>query len=449
MLARIATLALLVATPAFGQSTSLTNPYAHPAGGGGGGTDWVTFVRVQTTGSGNQSFSGDLDGATATAAIVWTNRDSVATAPAEDGGGFSIGVTDCTDQYNYHGNSRDAVGTPDNNHRAVSDTLVFVLTNVSVLSPTDPSDYQGKATLVSCDTDGITLNWTDAPSTNLWVNALIFAGTDGADVGLFTPNTTQDASTDVTTLGDSAHFALVVGGGAPSWDNAGNDFPLSLGFYAVDGGDPQQAVNVFYFDAGADAIASGGADTTRIAYDVTSAASSYTLEASVISTGIRFTTRDAAGVGDEYMYFILDLDTDGGQSAYVDWFTLSESTGAQELSDAPWTPEAGLFITASDTNYVGWVTTQDSTMEAFTLSAYDQNSGGLIGTGIDDNTGDPDQMSSWQWTRSASLLYGYWPSRPDSLRAAFTSWDSDGFTINVNVAPNKGRNIIYAIFEDQ
>lgn len=177
------------------------------------------------TGTGNQTFSTtDLGGLTPKAVILIATR-CVTDATAADGAGFYWGLSDGTNEATGSYESQHAQTSMDNIHTQGT-TADRILT---IHDGTADSVVEATADFVSFGSNGVTINWTDAPAAAYLVTAIFFAGTDlSVIVGRQDLGTTADALIANTSVGFEADNVIVfwnhtLDGGGMSFGFAHND----------------------------------------------------------------------------------------------------------------------------------------------------------------------------------------------------------------------------------
>lgn len=123
---------------------------------GGKGGNWKTNSFNQPSSTGNQAITGVGFKPTG---LILMSANHPASATPTSGGRQSLGFTDGNNQICIWGGNKDAVGTTVNNTDIDNTQLIKMMTEAA--SPT----VNAKATIVSFDNDGFTINWGSADAT--------------------------------------------------------------------------------------------------------------------------------------------------------------------------------------------------------------------------------------------------------------------------------------------
>lgn len=158
-------------------------------------TTAVTRVACNTA-TGNQDITtADLGGLTPKAAFFTVTRAVTDGTPANHAI-LGFGAATATDeQWACVVRSENAQGTTDAYRRGATDECVMILN-------TTATTVDGEATFVTFITNGIRINWGNAPSAGFFLTVRLYAGTDLSAQALhFAVASTQDATVDVNTIG--------------------------------------------------------------------------------------------------------------------------------------------------------------------------------------------------------------------------------------------------------
>ncbi len=203
----------------------------------------VTIEIVQEaarTTTGTQNFTKTGFGTAKAAIFIITN--ALTNAVEEAHLMLATGFTDGTRNYCLCGRSVDNADVSDS-HRVMSNTKC-----ISLLKASDGA-VDAEASFDAFITDGVRINWTDAPATAVLVNCILLGGSDlSVYAGAFTANATTDSSTDVTAPNFQPDNLFVLGGGdITSWDTTLSVMQFCFGL--VDRTGPVQASsNTWIFD---------------------------------------------------------------------------------------------------------------------------------------------------------------------------------------------------------
>jgi hypothetical protein len=203
----------------------------------------VTIATVQTTcdtaGGGTQNITTtDLGGLTPKAAVlIVSGATTLDTAAA--GARLGVGFTDGTNQFSFSIQSEDGQGTTDTDRRSENDELVSIMLANGLVD--------GEANFSAFIANGITIAWGDYPASAYYITAIFFAGTDvSAYCGSFTPNTTQNSSVDVTTVGFEPDVVLFLYNHIVSIPDKNQHAILSFGAAVNDGADSQACTSSYW-----------------------------------------------------------------------------------------------------------------------------------------------------------------------------------------------------------
>jgi hypothetical protein len=175
------------------------------------------------TSTGNQSISGV--GFQPTAVKFYSTLLTTATALKENAL-FAIGAaTSTTQQWAVAVGSNDNADPTSTGRGHTTDSCIFLINNGAPV-------IDSEATLVSFDSDGFTINWTDAPNNTYLIGYIAYGGTMSVKAGSFQLATTTGV-TAVTGVGfqpKGLQLASIATATAPP--NATDHSSLSLGFAA-------------------------------------------------------------------------------------------------------------------------------------------------------------------------------------------------------------------------
>ncbi len=325
-------------------------------------------------------------------------------------------------------NDEDAVGTSD------SSRTIFTNSCLRMLVPGSASSYLVIADFVSMDSDGFTINISNAPGSAYRIGYLALAGSDltNVKVGSFTTpaSTGNNATTGVGFQPDGVLF--FANGDILETDT--NSAAFGLGFAVSTSQRAWTSLATPRSKITTETFRRQGTDGC-IAY-MDHDGSSVEVHADFVSFDTDgFTLNfDATISGDGIIYVALK----GGQYA-VGNLTTQTSTGNFSETGVGFQGSAGLFasfcnpasgsIIAGLEMSLGIVT---SSTERFVVGGLSEDAQG---------TTDTDQF------QDDGLVYGnYDHAQTLEGSADFVSWDSDGFTLNqVDADPTAGNEVIYLV----
>ena len=160
----------------------------------------VTRVAAPTS-TGNQTITTtDLGGLTPKAALFIATR-AITDGAAADGAGWYMGATDGTNEW-AQGYEQEHGAANMDEEMEQDTTANRVLT---IYDGTADDVVDGAANFVQWETDGITINWADAPAAAYLVTVIFFAGSDlSTHVGTVSLGDTADALIPITSIGFEA-----------------------------------------------------------------------------------------------------------------------------------------------------------------------------------------------------------------------------------------------------
>jgi hypothetical protein len=184
----------------------------------------VATTRVAcNTGTGNQDITADLGDLTPAAALFTIVAATADGTPADHAVMGTGAATSTSERWAIAGSAEHNVGTTDCYRRMETDRCVLIL------NPADGT-VDGEADFVSFITNGVRINWSDAPSAAYYLIVDLFAGTDlSAKALTFTMAATEDDTVDVTTLAFEADVLLVVSHCSSTVDSTDDHCFISLG----------------------------------------------------------------------------------------------------------------------------------------------------------------------------------------------------------------------------
>lgn len=274
------------------------------------------------TSTGNQDITtSDLGGLTPKLAIFRVGR-----AVSDDTDSIdaivAISATDGTTHFTSGKNDPNNEGTSRDNH--LYDDRLLYLSKIGTEYEVDC-----EASFVSWLTNGIRINWTDAPTHGRRCIVTFFAGDDvTVDVGSFNPAGTQNDSTSVN-CGFEPDIVFINGHYQNYTSYNFEGFPLTYGICVNDGSETQCSWNHHFADNASTTLVKGILSDDRVAIDVRD--DDYELEiTSFDSSGFDVTTRESdATTSDDWSYIAVKvanhqvsldkfdaLSTDSGEISY-------------------------------------------------------------------------------------------------------------------------------------
>ena len=415
------------------------------------GTECKIEVRefTLTTGTGTIDFTGFGFQPTACLFIFTQNASQNADSASADGMGRMLGMCDGTRQWAMYSGAEDAQGTSDTGRRSTTTGCILNVDNGN-----GSQTVLGKAEFDSFLSDGVRLNRTTAftsPTSSL-VRVIAFGGSAVQVYGdIFDPSNTINTSAS-TTAPNFEPDLLITGMIGNHMDVDGSaendDDSFSMG-WAVNP-DRQASNNQFCIahsssDGQASAVTNHAVFNNRCCVSRQNDATDTGIEITSFDTnGFTATTRDAsAGADDRFFYLALRM---GGDSARV--FSVNQdtpsATGSQSQTGTTFEP---IFL-------LGEVIGDDRAFNTWSNGDVDNSS---IGIGLTDDT-RTHSLTAWNDhgadpTNTASRIRDtHFHSLDDQggvllSEATFTSFNSDGWTLDFTTASAVQKSVYLAIGE--
>jgi hypothetical protein len=222
--------ATLTGAPAVGPTGIVSaEAFGSPTITGGtpaGGAVAVGVVRqAANTATGNQDFTvSGLGAADDIKGALFIITRAISDGTAADHANVGIGAaTGASNQWCISSTDEHGVTTSDSGERTNSDMCIQILNPGAV-------SVDGEASFVSTVTDGVRVNWTDAPGSAYFVTALIVAGTDvSAHANWKDLGDTKDAAVDVTDPGFQPKQLITACRDVLDDSGSGSNVRLSIG----------------------------------------------------------------------------------------------------------------------------------------------------------------------------------------------------------------------------
>lgn len=374
----------------------------------------LRFTKPTSTGAANHTISGF---GTVDAVIAIVNYSRSGTADPAANVMHSIGFWDGTNQNSVSISSNDN-GSSRSTARALSTS--HIISRAKYGSP-DTREEIGRIT--GTVTDGVEITWD---TTTAWFIELIFiGGTSNASAGV-AQLTNGSVNTDVT-IGHEPHVLFAVNtmaSNAPEYVIGGGAFSFGVGHY--DGTTTNQAMTAFNAEDGTANAQNGQIlRDNAILGQVTAAAESYYGTFSRLSsTQFRIATNTSSHGDDRFAYLALALSD--ADEFHLDVAATPAATGSQSYTGCGFEPDF-VHVVATRCDAVNTLYTNTNAM-GFSQGSADST--GESSTGFRDRDGaDPSQANSYYDATKLFTQLGY---NVDTYHAIgdFTSFDSDGWTIN-------------------
>lgn len=164
----------------------------------------VTRVAANTSTGTQDITTNDLGGLTPKAVLLIATR-GVTDGTAADGAGFYVGASDGTNEWTQSYESQHAQATMNNEWEQDTTANRILTIHDGAASKT----VEATANFDSFISDGVRIDWTDAPASAFLVTAIFFAGTDlSVHVGNIDLANTIDATVAVTSVGFEADVVI-------------------------------------------------------------------------------------------------------------------------------------------------------------------------------------------------------------------------------------------------
>ncbi len=378
------------------------------------GVTIATAQAAANTSIGNQDFTtANLGGLTPVAAVfnvTYAITNNVAVAD----NGFCWGVATATDERGcFFISDEDAQGTTDA-HREVD------LTHCILLNFVGGGSADGTADFVSFITNGVRINWDNAPAAAYLVTVTLIAGTDvSAKVVNFLADATSGNTVNVTSVGFEADVLLP---GTARTNSSNSDAQYSIGVVANDGSDTQRSLA--FRSKNGQVTSELGSELTEL-YGLSGLNGTMT----ALQWGLEFGGFDASGfdattrVGNaaNQRIIVLALAFGGAVNFWVDTVDAPAANGNDVQTGPQFTPQ---FVMLGTTILTAVETAQEN--GSLGISVFDANSEFSTNTASQDNQPTSNTQSLVDNTAVRVTFSG----GGAALTAAFVSFDTLGWTYN-------------------
>jgi len=380
----------------------------------------VTRVACNTSTGTQDITTSDMGGLTPKAALLIASL-AVTDGTAADGAGMYIGVTDGTTHKSYAGEAQHG--------QAISNSLYDSYdTLLNIWDGTAAGTIDGTAIYSAFITNGITIDWTDAPSSAWLLTVVLFGGTDlSANVGSVNL-VTQDVGVDVTTVGFEADAVFAITYNTSTASSTAN-FSIGLAHNDRAGGVTMRGVFLRDRDNQATTDLNGGIRSDGIIFQGGNGTALLVYHdiSSFDSSGFTVTPRhESAGNPGNYDVGYLALRFGAGPAVSSKVYTLSTptSTGSSTDTGAGFEPQAVIYLptlhTAVDTN------ASDATVGSKGIAVITAGAQYSTAWSVEDNAADSNTQSlSDNQAINLPLHDG-----AAGMAAAYTAFTSTGVTLN-------------------
>lgn len=375
----------------------------------------VTYTA--NTGTGDQTLASA--GFTPKAAIVYFSRATTAVDTFTENASFGVGITDGTNSRCMYTGSEDNQTSSDT-VRLMRDDCLIVTTNLTGTLTTQ----DGKATFSSFNSDGMVINWSDAPAAGFKFHVFYLGGTDLTNVNVGTLNIASGSGTqDITTVGFQPDCVLNFGWVGSSLNAATTPTEIIFGAADSTGNQWVQSICVENGRTTTDNWQVYSHSKFGIIQIATtgSVASTFSLS-SMLSNGFQINRDDTNGSGNNFFFLALK-----GGSYVVGNDTEPDSTGDQTITTNKDTK--GVMLFGLDTGTAG--SAQVDTMMTMGAGTSSTNMATVV-LHDTDNTGDSVCVSRYE-TDSIYLNITANATASSSTvddEASLSSVSSTGFVIN-------------------
>lgn len=359
--------------------------------------------------------------------VTWGTVNGTAGAHAV----FCTGMTDGTTHLCTAVGSRSTQADTVSWSRAAQDEVIY-------LPWYDGVNINGEANFDSWITDGVRINWANAPDAAYLITVVLFGGTDlSADVSLITPSATEDATVDVATIGFEPDQVIVLFPGSTGDfnDTKAVNLSMSIGFCDNGGSLVQRCVAIGEADNVAAGEPAAVLCTDRVAKRIISDAEQAGYELGTFdASGFSVTTRNAA---ESNAFAALSLNYNSAVSHWVGSVDTPTSTGNDAITSPSFTPQLvmlGLsFLAAEDTLAV------DGNGGAFGIGVFDDSGADYSNAiAIEDASATTDTES----IADDEAINLHQDDGSAGLVAPYVSMDANGWTLNYTTTDGTARKLI-------
>lgn len=377
------------------------------------------------TTTGNTDFTTtDLGGLTPSGVLVFSSgadTDNV----AEDATHMGIGFTDGTEEATVGCYMRNGNATHESNHFH-TDTQTQTLSTNQLFS---------EANVVSFITNGVRLNFTDAPSSAHFITIVFFAGTDIAEVQVDTFNiaNAQNGTASISTMGGTPDIVFCMNQRQtfPA-ESAPGDGRFSFGVAVNDGSQTQRCTAFYTPRAQSTSLCNATIRNNRFGVCYFNSSVEWTVElTSFDSNGYTVTTRDGTSGGRSISCMAIRLA--GDSEAWVGDADPPTSTGSDSITGVGFEPSFVLqgmtMMQTANSN----ITTGDSGSFGFSTMTTDDQISNAWACEDGASTENAQSLSDNQAVRFTD------DAGTETFAATLTSFDSDGWTQNYSAADSTQR----------
>ena len=356
---------------------------------------------------------------------------SVATSNGSAASDFSLSIgaaTGASNEWCLSINNED--GQSDTDTAATTDSDKCVRINTAGTPTVD-----GEAEFTAFITDGVRINWTNAPSAAWLLTVVLFGGTDlSAHANNVALGDSLDNAVDVTAPGFEPTLLIAVCQGGLGMDDNATSLQHSIGVIHNGGGVSQRSVGFRHPNGAAEGQPDGRCTETYGILQITSAAAlDWGGEFGTFDgSGFTVTTRIAGANSTSLMYLALRLG--GSESGWVGTVDTPTSPGDDAETGPGFEPQLvlqiGTHMEAVDTAY-----NSSPLAGALGLSAFSPDNEYMTSVADEDAATTTD-------TQSLSTDTAIELPQDDGttgLTAAFASMNNDGWTLNYSAVEGNAK----------
>ena len=387
----------------------------------------ATSRTAVNTSTGMQTFTADLGGATPVGAIVIVTAATADGTPANDAI-LSVGVADGTNQACVLNDTEDGQSTSDAERNHYSDRVVNVCT-----PGTDTDTATG--VFSSFTTDGIVINWTNAPDAAYLLTVVLFGGT-GVSAKADTVTTgTQDVTSTYSSAGLTMNAGFFMMNGLAAGDSNSSARP-TFGF--IDGDATQKGIGLNLRNSQSTTDNNARLSSVNIITEV-GIGVEYTVHIShITSSGFDHVTEVNGAGGDQFSFLALELPV----SVKAGTISLPAATSSASFTGVGFKPDSLLLLasnmSAVDTDYT------DSAAGGIGIVAIDGNS--TYSHVITDKDGVGTTVTRSLTDNQIRMLNH--DGSTNNVLGTHTSFDADGFTWNLATSTS-GNQWHYLAFAEE
>jgi hypothetical protein len=392
--------------------------------------NFAVVQQALNTGTGTQDFTASRTWTPGAALFLVTRSTSIGSGV--DQGALGVGCTDGTRQFTQSLHSLDGNATADSSVWAANDALIQLVDTSS-----NAIDFEAAFSAFSTGT--LTINITNAPASAYIATAILFDAAFSLRCDSFTTNATQNATTDITTVGFQPDTVFVFGRD-DAVDDA-NHTPYEWCWGIADSGSAQASIAQGHVSGGAaDGDVSGYVSTSIACHTVTATATGGSNRVGVElgsfdAQGFTATTRNAA-TAREFIYLAAAW---GGKSHWAGVRTTPTAIGSESVTSPGFKPQFGM-LWGSHMSAINSLTA-DATAEILSLGAFlSATEGAHQSLRVADAAATTRSVSG---SSGHALKFFTTAVTPATyVDAEWASWDSTGYTLQWNTVDTTGRRLI-------